>query len=279
MVALRRLLICLVLGAVPVLSGCLFAPKSQLNALKTQNDALIEQNRAQTSQIENLDVHSRNIEDQLMRTEEDLALLEEQLGLDRKQSVNYQAERDQLHEQFMGLISGTTDQNGRLAVTPEVRRRLAEIARRYPSLRFDPQTGISKLDTDILFDVGRTELKPGAQRVLGELVQLLKSSQGRDLKVLVVGHTDNRLIAKKPVREKYPNNFHLSANRALAVSDELRRLGLDDERVGVAGFGPHQPIAPNMTSGDRQKNRRVELFVMAPDVPVIGWTESTPSLY
>ena len=37
---------------------------------------------------------------------------------------------------------------------------MAEIAKRYPQLRFDPQTGIAKLDTDILFDVGTSELKP-----------------------------------------------------------------------------------------------------------------------
>ena len=29
----------------------------------------------------------------------------------------------------------------------------------------------------------------------------------------------------------------------------------------------------------RAANRRVELFVMAPDVPLIGWTETTPTLY
>ena len=63
------------------------------------------------------------------------------------------------------------------------------------------------------------------------------------------------------------------------VRDALRRLGLEPERMGVAGFGPHQPVAPNLTGEDRQKNRRVELFVMAPEVPVIGWTETTPNLY
>ena len=64
-----------------------------------------------------------------------------------------------------------------------------------------------------------------------------------------------------------------------AVSDALRRLGLEPERMGVAGCGLHQPVAPNLTGEDRAKNRRVELFVMAPEVPVVGWTESTPTLY
>jgi chemotaxis protein MotB len=208
-----------------------------------------------------------------MRTEEEMALLEEQFGLDRKQLDNYQAERDELREQCLGLIGG------RSPLSPETRKRLVEISHQYPSLRFDPQIGVSKLDTDLLFDEGKAELKPGAEEVLGKLVAMLDSPQGQDLKLLVVGHTDDRRIAGKPVRDKYPDNFHLSASRALAVSDTLRRLGLKPERLGVAGFGAHQPVAPNLTQEDRKKNRRVELFIMAPDVPVIGWVESTPNLY
>jgi len=273
MLACRAVVSYLALGTLVLFSGCLFVPRSELNSLASQNVSLVEQNHAQAARIENLEVHSRNIEDQLMRAEEDLALLEERAGLDRKQLANYQAERDQLHEQFMGLI------HGRSQLAPEVRGRLAEISERYPSLRFDPSTGVSKLDTDILFDEGQAELKPGAEEVLTDLSRLLASPDARDLKLFVVGHADDRLIAGKPVREKYPNNFHLSAHRALVVCDELRRLGLEAERVGVAGFGSHQPVAPNVTEEDRRKNRRVELFVMAPDVPLIGWTETTPTLY
>ncbi len=273
MLARRPLLTVLVLTSMAAFSGCLFVPKSQLTSLESQNKALVEKDQAQVARIQNLEAHSRNIEDQLMRAEEDLALLEERLGLDRRQLENYRAEREQLQAQFSGLIAG------RSALTPEVRGRLAEISRRYPSLRFDPYTGVSKLDTDILFDDGQAELKPGAEEVLTSLARMLASPEAGDLKILVVGHADDRLIGAKPVREKYPNNFYLSAHRALVVSDELRRLGVEPERVGVAGFGSHQPVAPNMTEDDRRKNRRVELFVMAPDAPLIGWTETTPTLY
>ena len=125
---------------------------------------------------------------------------------------------------------------------------------------------------------------PGVEELLLDLISLeyaevLKAPEGRDLRLLVAGHTDNQKIAKKPCREKYPNNFHLSAARALKVADQLRASGVQADRMGVAGFGPHQPIAPNGTPSNRQKNRRVEIFVMAPEVPVVGWTESIPSVY
>ncbi len=254
------------------LSGCL-APQSQVDAMRVQNQSLSQQNRALAAQVENLQVHSRNTEDQLARAEENLALVDERLSLNQKQLTNYQREREQLPG-HAGRLS-----NWRSRLTPEIAKKLADISRRYPSLQFDAKAGVAKMDTDILFDSGADGLKSGAEKVLAELAQLMKSPDGRDLRLMIVGHTDDQKIAGRPVREKNPSNFHLSTSRALAVADKLHKFGLPDERMGVAGFGPYQPVAPNLTAQDRQKNRRVEIFVMAPEVPVIGWTESTPGLY
>ena len=273
MKASRLLSAAVLLGTVTASWGCTWLPSTQLTASQLQNQALAEQCRAQLAEIENLKVHNRGTEDRLIRTEEELALLQEQVGLDRKQLANYQRERAELHEQYKGLVGG------RARVPPEVSAQLAELSRQYPALQFDPVTGISKLDTDVLFDSGEAQLKPGAEKVLGELVRVLKSPQAADLKIMVCGHTDNQQIAGRSVRDQFPNNFHLSSARALAVADQMRRQGLPEQRMGVAGFGPHQPIAPNATPLDRQKNRRVEIFVMNRDVPVVGWTDSMPSVY
>lgn len=261
------------LGMLLALTGCKVVSLADWKAIEAQTNSLTEQNRALAAQLDNLQVHARNIEDKLMRAEQELALREDQLGLERKQLANYRNERQQLHEQFQQLIDRRT------AISPELSKRLAQLSQRYPSLKFDPQTGISKLDTDILFDFGTADLKPEAERVLAELVEALKLPEAQDLRVMVVGHTDDRQLVKKPARDKYRNNFHLSTERALAVSEVLVRLGLPEGRVGVAGFGDHQPVAPNVSPSERQKNRRVELFVLAPQVPVVGWTETISSLY
>ena len=252
--------------------GCM-VPKSKYSIIETQNRALLEQNRAQLAEIENLNVHARNTEDQLRRTEEDLAMLEETEGLDRRQLENYKVEREKMRRQFAGLT------NGRGHLSAEVSDRLAEISKRYPSLVFDPQTGIAKLDTDILFDSGYDDLKPGAEKLLSELAAALQTPQTADLKLMVVGHTDDRRMAKRPARDKFPTNFHLSTARAVAVARTLNRFGVSSDRMGVAGFAEHQPIAPNVSPADRRKNRRVELFILAPNVPVVGWTETMPSVY
>lgn len=273
MLAARWLCASTPLAALALWTGCAVVPSADWTTLKTENGTLQAETRAQAARIQNLEFHCRNVESQLMRTEEELALADEQQRLTSNKLVGYQFERDQLGAQFQGMVGR------QWPVSPEVSRRLAQIAKEYPALRFDPKTGIAKLDVDILFDVGAAEMKPAAEETLGELVRLLKSPEAQDLKILVVGHTDDRPIAKKPARDKYRDNFHLSADRAVAVCEYLGQLGLPEERLGVAGFGAHQPVAPNITPADRQKNRRVELFVLAPDVPVVGWTETIPHVY
>ena len=264
------LLIC---AAAVVLPGCLFVPKTELTASLIENRSLAEQNRVQLAEIENLQAHNHTLEDRVIHSEKQLALAQERSGLDRKQLDGYERERDGLYQQFKDLSYG----GGRLP--PELGRQLAELSRRFPSLQFDATTGVSKLDTDILFDSGEAELKPGAGQLLDELVRVLKSPAAGDLKLMVAGHTDNQMIVGHEARQKYPNNFHLSTARALAVADRMKRAGLPEQRLGVAGFGPYQPIASNATAQDRQKNRRVEIFVMPSDVPVVGWSDSTPSVY
>ena len=159
------------------------------------------------AEIENLKAHAREVENRVIRSEEQLAVVKERDRLDQGQVESLQRERDGLYNQFKGLAF----ERGRLPV--ELSKQFADLSRRYPSLQFDSETGISKLDTDILFDSGEVELKPGATQLVDEFTRVLKSPAAGDLKIMIVGHTDNQQIAGRSVRDKYPNNFHLSTAR------------------------------------------------------------------
>jgi chemotaxis protein MotB len=229
--------------------GCQTASKGQVASLQSQNRTLTEQSRAQLAEIENLKIHSRRLEDQMIRTEQEMAEL---------------------------------DQRRRLAggsLPPGVSGRLAALAERYPSLQYDPRTGISKLDTDLLFDSGQSDLKPGADQVLREIAQIFGSPEARELKLMVVGHADSQAIKGVELRSKYPSNWHLSAGRALSVADWLRQSGIPEGRMGVAGFGQYQPIASNDSEESRGRNRRVEIYVLGPETPVVGWADTTGHFY
>jgi outer membrane protein OmpA-like peptidoglycan-associated protein len=65
----------------------------------------------------------------------------------------------------------------------------------------------------------------------------------------VYGHTDSR------ASDEY--NMNLSQRRANAVSDVARSVGGVVERE--IGYGERQPVAPNDSAANMQRNRRVEI--------------------
>jgi outer membrane protein OmpA-like peptidoglycan-associated protein len=102
----------------------------------------------------------------------------------------------------------------------------------------------------IFFDFDKVDVKPESKPALDEIAKLLTDNP--DLKVLIVGHTDNV--------GKFDYNIKLSERRAKAVVEALKRdYGVDGARLRPAGVGMMAPTATNDTEDGRAKNRRVEL--------------------
>lgn len=101
----------------------------------------------------------------------------------------------------------------------------------------------------IYFDVDRATLKLGAEKVLIEMVKLMKNSP--DLKIEIQGHTDNTGSAE--------HNLDLSKRRAGTVKNFLLTYGIESPRMVHKGYGEEKPVASNDTEEGRAKNRRVEL--------------------
>jgi chromosome segregation ATPase len=98
----------LALGAISLVSGCLFTSKTSLNDAQAQGRILSQQNSAQLAEIENLKTHGNDLENKLIRSEEQIALLKEQVDLDRRQMANYEREHNELYEQFKALARERT---------------------------------------------------------------------------------------------------------------------------------------------------------------------------
>jgi outer membrane protein OmpA-like peptidoglycan-associated protein len=102
----------------------------------------------------------------------------------------------------------------------------------------------------ILFDTGKTDVKPESGPALTEVAKLLKTNP--KLKVYVVGHTDNvgALAA----------NMDLSKRRAASVVSTLTtKYGVPAAQLDAIGDGPSAPVSSNDTEDGRALNRRVEL--------------------
>ncbi len=112
-----------------------------------------------------------------------------------------------------------------------------------------------QLKDNILFESGRVEVTPLAQRTLDELANSIKLVDGD---VIVQGHTDNVPI----VGGRYKSNWELSAARAFSVVEELTRAGLPPERLSAWGFGDNRPLVENDKEEGRSRNRRIEMIIL-----------------
>jgi outer membrane protein OmpA-like peptidoglycan-associated protein len=102
----------------------------------------------------------------------------------------------------------------------------------------------------ILFDFDKDVVKPESKPTLDEIAKLMQGKP--DLKLKVVGHTDNQGTAEY--------NLDLSQRRAANVVAALTTgYGISADRLTAEGAGLTQPIASNDTEEGRAKNRRVEL--------------------
>ena len=108
---------------------------------------------------------------------------------------------------------------------------------------------------DVLFAVGKSDLKPGATRTLDKLIVAMK--RDRETRVTIEGHTDST--------GGRAYNIDLSKRRAAAVRSYLTRKGITADRIVARGLGPDFPVATNANEAGRQQNRRVEVLVQNDD--------------
>lgn len=268
----RRLFVCLSAAVSVALSGCLFVPKTKVNEAQAENRVYADQNKAQQVEIDSLKTTVRGLEEKLVRAEEELAISQQQSQLDRTELAKFEKEHADLVDRYRVVARDAT-------MPASLSKQLQDLARRHRALHYDRETGLAKLDTDVLFESGDAELKPAAQQMLAAFAQVLRQPDADGLKVMVVGHTDSQGVGGRPVRDRFGDNFAISTARAVAVADQLKKAGVHEERIGVAGMGASQPIASNTNPQERLKNRRVEIFLVPPETPVVGWTDSTPSVY
>jgi outer membrane protein OmpA-like peptidoglycan-associated protein len=102
----------------------------------------------------------------------------------------------------------------------------------------------------ILFDVGKSEIKPESSEALKQITDYLTTNQ--TIKVIIVGHTDNS--------GTYSNNMTLSKARAESIKNYLiTKSKIAASRLLSEGVGQVCPVSNNNTEDGRKLNRRVEI--------------------
>ncbi len=110
---------------------------------------------------------------------------------------------------------------------------------------------VTQLKSDILFDTGKSNLKPQAKANISELAAIIKKYPENVL--TIKGHTDS--VGTEKI------NMPLSEARAKAVQTQLVIAGVPANTVTAIGMGSNQLIETAKTPSLQAKNRRVEIEI------------------
>ncbi len=173
---------------------------------------------------------------------------------------------------YLALLSvtnevGTTGKSPELALTVDTSKPVIHVKAQTEQLsELVPQISVSQdadkdivisLASEILFDVGRAEIKSRADATLMKAVDLIR--RYKDRRVRIEGHADNTPIHN----DEFANNVELSEARAKAVKDFFAgKGGVDPARMTAKGYGAAKPKVSNDTPEGRRANRRVEIILL-----------------
>jgi chemotaxis protein MotB len=271
-----RGLIPLLMTAILATTGCVTtkaynAKVSQLDKLRA-DDAQAAKDREQALQEQLKDVNSQ------------LRALQDERDKLRKQLDDATALTGELKKRLEKLgqnVDKLTSEKGALAQTLEdAKARLEELRRQKAAAEARAATFRSlvaklrsmidagqlkvvirdgrmliQLPNDVLFDSGKTNIKPDGQAALAKVAQVLAGIADR--KYLVAGDTDNVPIHTS----RFPSNWELSTARAVEVTKFLVQNGMKPEVLAAAGYGEWDPVAANDTPEHRAQNRRIEIVL------------------
>ena len=100
----------------------------------------------------------------------------------------------------------------------------------------------------LLFDANHSKLSKAAMIELGRIAIFMAKNPSVSLEI--GGHTDN--TGSEALNER------LSWQRAEAVANFLKEVGIKTERLNVKGYSLHNPLTDNATEEAKALNRRVE---------------------
>jgi outer membrane protein OmpA-like peptidoglycan-associated protein len=138
------------------------------------------------------------------------------------------------------------------AQTREAQARAAQLEAQMADLQAKKtERGMIITIGDVLFATNQATLTADGVNNVRKLADVLNQNPNRT--VLVEGFTDSTGTSA--------HNQELSERRAGSVASALTGMGIGRERVAMRGYGEAYPVAGNVSSGDKQLNRRVEIVL------------------
>jgi len=251
----RICVLCLLAAAALLIAGC----DSQMKDLRVQN-------RTQRKRIAELESELKTTQLQIDQLTRQLEAASGRSGIETDALQAQIAALQEDLEKKKTLIASMQQKllEGGVPLPVELSTMLEDFARDKEMVTFDPQRGVVKFKSDLLFEPGSDHVAPAAVEAVKSLCDIMNSEQGSQFDIIIAGHTDDMPIAKAQTRREHPTNWHLSAHRAIAVLDIMADNKIAPTRMSVRGFGEYRPVEPNKPNkkGNPQ-NRRVEIYIVS----------------
>lgn len=114
-------------------------------------------------------------------------------------------------------------------------------------------------DSGLMFETGKSALSVGAKKDLTTFASGLDANYD----LCIAGFTDNTPWRGSTAEQSIQKNLTLSRDRAKAVESYLLANGITQAQMReVVGYGEDNPVADNSTAAGKQKNRRVEVYIL-----------------
>ena len=137
-----------------------------------------------------------------------------------------------------------------------------EVAQGLVSVKETADRSVITLRGDGVFGSGSAEVTRSFEPLLGRIGAALQPVPG---KVIVIGHTDD---SPPGLSARFPSNYDLSKARADGVLKLLAQRAPPVSRFSAEGRGDTEPLVPNDSKPQRSLNRRVDIVVLTPALPL-----------
>ncbi len=119
-----------------------------------------------------------------------------------------------------------------------------------------------RLPASLLFKRGDAKIEDENAILFLKRMALIIDKLPKTMRVNVIGHTDDENAEDSKI---FSDNWTLSTQRAISVVKELIGNQIEPKLLTACGKAEFDPIATNLTTIGKEKNRRVELYFFSPD--------------
>ncbi len=154
-----------------------------------------------------------------------------------------------------------TPQNKFVQANPFAIRFPSGVANRFitakPIVHENSNVERSSRNAVVLFDTGSSKLTVKTRKTIRRIANLFKKRGGT---IQVIGHASSR-TRDMSWRRHHLVNFNVSFDRAHAVGQQLKRLGVNPTAIEISAISDSKPRFSEVMPSEESRNRRVEIFL------------------